>query len=557
MKNVVVLGGGVAGMSAAHELVERGFDVTVYESKPVPGGKARSIPVPGSGSNGRKDLPGEHGFRFFPRFYKHLPDTMTRIPYGNGGNVSQNLVETTRIAMALYDLPSVVTISKFPENKSDVETVLKAMAATYTGVTQEDALFFAGKLWQILTSCKERRIAEYEKMSWWKFIDAESRSEPYQKYFGHGITRSLVAAKADKASTRTMGDITLQMFLDIVKPGVSADRLLNGPTDDVWIMPWLDYLTSKGVDYRFDSPVTSIRCDGSRIVGATVLENGKEIEVTGDYYIAAMPVEVFAPMISPEMVAADPTLGAVVTLAENVEWMNGIQFYLTKDAPITHGHVIYIDSQWALTSVSQHQFWADVDLSTFGDGTVTGILSVDVSDWNTPGLNGLTARECTREEVAEEVWAQLKKSLNVDGVEPLTDAHRHSWFLDPDIVCAEGAREVVMSNREPLLVNLIDTWNMRPEASTQIPNLFLASDYVRTNTDLATMEAANEAARRAVNGIIAASGADCKNCEIWDLHEPDILFPWRAYDYSRFKKGLPWDGEIHLELHIGSKSPSA
>ena len=71
--------------------------------------------------------------------------------------------------------------------------------------------------------------------------------------------------------------------------------------------------------------------------------------------------------------------------------------------------------------------------------------------------------------------------------------------------------------RRTLLVNLVDTWKLRPEAVSKIPNLFLASDYVRTYTDLATMEAANEAARRAVNGILtlqvpALHGAVCGNC---------------------------------------------
>ena len=79
---VIILGGGIAGLSAAHELIERNFDVEVYEPLAIPGGKARSFPVPGSGKDGRKDLPGEHGFRFFPRFYRHVIDTMSRIPYG-------------------------------------------------------------------------------------------------------------------------------------------------------------------------------------------------------------------------------------------------------------------------------------------------------------------------------------------------------------------------------------------------------------------------------------------------------------------------------------------
>src|SRR6266566_7234129 len=34
--SVAIFGGGVAGLSAAHELAERGFQVRVYERKPVP-----------------------------------------------------------------------------------------------------------------------------------------------------------------------------------------------------------------------------------------------------------------------------------------------------------------------------------------------------------------------------------------------------------------------------------------------------------------------------------------------------------------------------------------
>ena len=66
---VAIIGGGVGGLSAAHELGARGFRVTVYEKRATLGGKARSIPVAGSGVGGRKDLPGEHGFRFFTGFY--------------------------------------------------------------------------------------------------------------------------------------------------------------------------------------------------------------------------------------------------------------------------------------------------------------------------------------------------------------------------------------------------------------------------------------------------------------------------------------------------------
>src|SRR4051812_23935228 len=91
-RKVAVLGGGMAGLTAAHELAERGFDVTIYERNAL-GGKARSIPVTGTAAGGRKALPGEHGFRFFPGFYHHVPDTMRRIPFaGNANGVWDNLI---------------------------------------------------------------------------------------------------------------------------------------------------------------------------------------------------------------------------------------------------------------------------------------------------------------------------------------------------------------------------------------------------------------------------------------------------------------------------------
>src|SRR6476660_4969407 len=99
--SVAILGGRVAIKRAAHELAERGFQVQVYERKPVLGGKARSIPVPGSAQGGRADLPGEHGFRFFPGFYRHVTDTMRRTPYGAHGNTYENLTVATRMLLAL------------------------------------------------------------------------------------------------------------------------------------------------------------------------------------------------------------------------------------------------------------------------------------------------------------------------------------------------------------------------------------------------------------------------------------------------------------------------
>jgi uncharacterized protein with NAD-binding domain and iron-sulfur cluster len=540
---VIILGGGIAGLSAAHELIERGFEVEIYELLPIAGGKARSFGLPGSGTGGRGNLPGEHGFRFFPRFYRHIIDTMRRIPC-HDGTVADNLVDTTRCQLARFGRHPIDLPARFPRTISDIRVVLDDLGRFLggdLGLSHEELAFFAARVWQIVTSCRERRMEEYEKLGWWDFIEADRHSPEYQKLLGHGITRSLVAAKARSASTKTIGDIFVQLLFDIVTPGPSTDRVLNGPTNDVWIDPWLTYLKAKGVRYHFGARVIAVTFDGGVIRDATISRGGTTARVSGDHFVFAMPVEDVIDLITPEMIRAEPALGHLFTLDDITEWMNGIQIYLNEDVPITHGHTIYVDSPWALTSISQTQFWSHVQITEVGDGTVKGIISVDISEWEEPGLNGKPAKDCSPEEIKAEVWNQLKRSLNYGDRVVLRDDQIVHWSLDPGI---RRQKDGTTANEEPLLVNLVDTWRLRPEAVTRIPNLFLASDYVRTSTDLATMEAANEAARRAVNGILAASGSDAAQCAVWDLHEPEILAPWRELDAIRYLRGLPWDDTL-------------
>ncbi len=518
-ERVAVFGGGVAGLTAAHELAERGFEVTVYEARDRLGGKARSLPVPSSGSGGRSDLPAEHGFRFFPGFYRHVPDTMRRI------GVDGHLVGAERVLLAQAGgRNELITAAHLPESLEDFALISRFVldAATGLGIPPHETAIFLERLLTLLTSCDERRLGQWELQSWWSFIGADQRSPAFRKFLADGLTRTLVAARAREMSARTGGSILLQLIFDLTRAGGRADRVLDGPTSDVWIDPWAAHLEDLGVEIRRGAPVEGIQLAGGRIAGATVAG----ARVTADHYVAAVPVEIMRLLAGPELRAAEPRLKRLDKLV--TRWMNGVMFYLGEDVPVVHGHAIYIDSEWALTSISQRQFWRDFDFAQTGDGSVEGILSVDVSDWSQPSTRlGKIAMQCSREEILDEVWAQLK-----DHLEDLDDGNVVQRFLDPAI---EFPNPTQAANLEPLLVNTAGSWADRPDAVTRIPNLFLASDYVRTHTDLATMEGANEAARRAVNGILEATGSSAPRCDIWPLREPAAFAPARALDRLRWK----------------------
>jgi len=54
MKSIVIFGAGIAGLSAAHELVQSGYTVSVYEALDQPGGFFRSSRL------GEDNMPSEY-----------------------------------------------------------------------------------------------------------------------------------------------------------------------------------------------------------------------------------------------------------------------------------------------------------------------------------------------------------------------------------------------------------------------------------------------------------------------------------------------------------------
>ncbi len=540
---VAVLGGGVGGLSAAHELAQRGFKVDVYEQREVFGGKARSLPVPGSQTPGRAPLPAEHGFRFFPGFYRHLYDTMQRIP-DRDHKVFGNLVTPKRMMLAQAGGRDEYVGPMTPPASLDDFAVASRFIwsiGTQLGIPPLELAAFFERMLTFLTSCDQRRIEEWENMTWWNFVDAEHRSAAFKKFLAIGMTRTLVAAKAEEMSARTGASVLWQLIFCTAIPGRHADGVLNGPTSERWIDPWVEYLHgSLKVELHWGYEVSQIDCDGSRITGVTVSNAAGSKYITADHYVAALPLERLRLLLTDKLLAAEPALRPVKNKELTIRWMNGIMYYLHQDVPIVDGHVLFVDSAWALTAISQKQFWDDVDFNRLGDGSVGGILSVDISDWCTPGSKGKPARECTKAQIRDEVWKQIVAHIDDNS---LKRSNVVTSFLDPDIQFPNPGKA---TNAEPLLVNTAGSWAKRPQAVTRIPNFFLASDFVQTNTDLATMEGANEAARRAVNGILKATGSRAKPCGVWRLWEPPVLAPFKMLDEARWRLGL--DARLPIKM---------
>ena len=599
---VIVVGGGVAGLSAAHMLINRGFDVEVYERHCIPGGKARSYGVADTGKDGRHDLPAEHGFRFIPSYYRHLPETLGEIPYWDSGKtVAEQLVEVEHVSFARFTGWPLILPAKMPANLIGYLRIRRQMRAQNPPqLTLSELWRYSSRIWQLFTSCQERRDAEYEQISWWQYVDADTQSDNYRNYLAN-LSRTLVAANPHNVSTRTNGNSWLQMILGMWSS--KPDRIFQGPTNEMWIHPWLKYLLKLGVKYYLNVEAVELHCAERRLAGVRLAKavsdkhyggvsgtvqvldcNAYGITeyvpvdldntvVTGDTYLMAVPVERMSRLlVNPAGTArggsadstnwtavaqnqdGDPALQRIYQLAFSVQNMNGVQFYL-KPAPATTrvpdlpGHTIIADSPFALTSIFQGRHWPDIDLAQYGDGSVRNVLSVDISNWSTGAgrLYHKSADQLTRTQVMQETWTDIKTAFCQSPAARLTDENLVDWFLDFDI---SAAVDPEARNDEPLLVSCVNTQRLRPDAVTGIDNLYLAADYVATHTDLATMEGANEAARRAVNGILEHTKSSAPRLGVYPLSEPACFAPFKAYDAQRFQRGEHWSNCFPLGIQL-------
>jgi uncharacterized protein with NAD-binding domain and iron-sulfur cluster len=80
MKSIVIFGAGIAGLTAAHELAQLGYAVSVYEATDQPGGFFRS-------AREKDNMPSEYSWHGMGPWYLNAFDLMQHIPFNDKGSI--------------------------------------------------------------------------------------------------------------------------------------------------------------------------------------------------------------------------------------------------------------------------------------------------------------------------------------------------------------------------------------------------------------------------------------------------------------------------------------
>lgn len=532
-------------------------------------------------------LPGEHGFRFFPSFYRNVFDTMRRTPIADENEaafqetphtVLDNVVPTAYMALSTLRTAEPFPFRRRPSPSLQVlfDQLTGMLAAM--GHSLDDMNRFHVKLFKYMTSCKQRRV-EYERISWWDFLEADQFSEAFQRYVESGA-ETLVAMVARNCDARTYGSISVQMIQNQIASLERTDGTLNAPTSPAWFDHWRRYLELQGVRFRRGTllgfEVLDVHTVWPRVRvhpmpwdlpesedASQRFADPKPVDTAllRDYYVLALPADALQQLIreSPGLAGddferirrfplGDPTHAKT---GGALEHMAGIQFFLPTDTRFIEGHTIFPDTPWRLSAIFQPQFWTRKRGWWSG---YRGLLSVDISNWRDRGNDLKAAWECTRDEIAQKTLEQIRKG--VGDAQAATRSTGRAGVIVPtplfyhiDEAIEFKDRGGVSRNKTPFLLSRPNEYTLRPGqpgSYTLHPGrIVLAGVLMQTHTRLSSMEAANESGRHAANTILREENFGSEDtgelCPIFDLeeHEPEDLRFWKEIDERLCERGLP------------------
>ncbi len=446
--HVIILGGGISGISAAAVLLGLDYPVTLVEARGFLGGRAFSFTDRQTGEqvdNGQHVIAG--CCTEFRSFLKRL-------------GLEDHWYIQPKLRITVLDRQGKLGLLKAGLLPSPFH--LLGSFLTFPHLT------FGDKIRVILALFRakfvNRQDPHYERITFYDWLKGQGQSEQAVQNVWNLLVKPTL--------NDDVRDVSAAMGLMIVQEGMlggyhSSDIGYAG--DDLQAAigdPAREYLTQQGCKLMLGSPVTKLPVSGDEIRG---LDLGSGERVNGDVYLSALPSDALLKVL-PENVVNDHSLfGNLRGLATSPI----VNVHLWYDRPVLDGHFCaLVDSplQWVFnqTGILAEGSGAEADIS--GQHVCISISAA----WD--------YIDQPRESLAKIFIAEMAE------VFPLARE-------------AKVMRSVVVKQRHATFRCLPGAGDLRPGCRTPLNNLFLAGEWTDTGWP-STMEGAVRSGYTAAGAII-------------------------------------------------------
>jgi zeta-carotene desaturase len=471
-KNVIVIGGGLAGLAAGVALADAGCRVRLFEQRPFLGGRATSYVLP----NGEHVDNCQHVTlgccTNLENFYQRV-GSAGKIKFFNRLVFLDPLGMTGIMQADFLPAPIHMTGSflffaplAFPDKLS----IAKALAAI---------LFAGGKPKDAYQSAQPISM-----LAWLKL---HKQTPAAIERFWRVVLVSALDEELDRTDARFGIDVFWKAFL--------ANR--TGYRMGVPTVPLADLydgcraaIEKKGGEVILRSPVRDLRFANGAL-RAAIFDGGRE--ETADAFILALPQDRIIDLLSPEIRAANPQLSQIEKI--KVSPITGVHFWFDRE--VTHEPFITLldtHTQWIFNKSALYSKVASKPPVVI-PSEARNLLSDPVANKSGQYLQLVISASYdllkkSREEVIDLCLKEVRQAL---------PAAREAKLVKATVI-----KEVAATfSPEPG----VDQW--RPPQETKTPGLFLSGDWTATNWP-ATMEGAVRSGYLAAEAVLHSYGSPQK-----------------------------------------------
>lgn len=557
MPRVAIFGAGIAGCTVAHELVERGFQVDVYEASDTVGGMAKSRRL----ENG---VPTEHSWRGYAPFYHNLYAMMRRIPYRD--TESNTLIPERP---TVYDQLSRPVVFHLAKNRPSTwrHSLIHNLPSIW------DTLQVTHNFSRVVLA--DERKADYQKIRVCDYLGphlTEAGRNYYQDFLispGWGMDRNRVTLDlyyhfADIIFYHGLRHWSIKRDPDgdYVRYPFQYWHTMRRPTSEAFLEPWRVYLEGRGVRFHFhhalshilvDGPAREIR--GCRIRIMNNLTSQRETVLEADEYVFAVNPYHFHTIIARSNLLTRHPTGQFAKFAplteddpyDQVSFRLGFRKKLRF--PRREMGIFLADSPFCILLYPQDSVWdPDVSLGNIG---LQSLWSGTCCGYKAPSaLYGKRCDQLTREEFMQEILHQVFQAEDLFQILEEANGFRPTredlvfqeiwgeWYYD-------GER---LRTTEPEWTTLSKTNPFRPHQKTEYVNAWLAGSHTRTDTHIWTMEGAAESGRSAARALLEKHNVT--PCECLGHSTPTVFRALQKVDNGLYRLGLPSLADVSLVILV-------
>jgi squalene-associated FAD-dependent desaturase len=444
-RDVVVIGGGFAGLSAGVALAEAGFRVALLERKPALGGRAYSFTDPDTGDsvdNGQHVLMG---------CYRETLDFIRRI-----GTFDQ-LVFLDNLEIAMLQPGGVSAHLRTGRLPGPLHMSTAVMRYRHLSIAERISLLYAGlRLLRMLA--RDRPMLERTTVS--ALMDVLRQSECARRCFWYPLAIATLNEDPELASSALLAEVLKRAFF--ARRRDSAFVYSKVGLSELYCTAAAALIERHGGVVADRAGVEQVELDGPDRVARVRLRDGRRLEAAN--FIAAVPFGALLEML-PDGVAELPFFARLAQL---------------KTSPIICVHV------WLDREITDAAFAGFIGTTTQwmfnkrrifsgGAGAHPGYLSFVLS-----GARALVER--SNEELLEQVLDDLRAMI-------------------PAAREAKVIKALVLKEKQATMAPGLESHQLRPATATPLENFFLAGDWVQTGLP-ATIESAVISGRAAASAVI-------------------------------------------------------